>query len=135
MSHVETSRAAYEAFARGDIEAAFADLRDDCVFRGTSPSLPAGGEYRGKEAILGTWLPELGSTYEGIEVVPEQFIDGGDHVVVLGRERATVNGTRIDGPFCHVWRYEGDQVAEARFFDDSAQALRALEGTASPAMR
>jgi ketosteroid isomerase-like protein len=126
VSHVESSRAAYEAFSRGDIEAAFADLRDDAVFHGNSQGLPAGGDYRGREEILGKWLPEL-AAFEGMEVGPSRFLDAGDHVIVMGDQSATVAGQRLDGTFCHVWRYDGDKVAEAWFFEDSAQTLRAME--------
>jgi len=126
MSHVEQARAAYDAFGKGDIEAAFADLADGCVFHGESPDLPAGGDYTGRADIMGRWLPDLGTTYQDMSVVPETYIDGGDHVVVLGDERATVNGTPTGGRFCHVWRYEGDKVAEAWFFGDTAQTERAL---------
>jgi len=134
VSHVESSRAAYEAFARGDIEAAFADLRDDCVFHGNSAGMPAGGDYRGREEIVGKWLPELVSTFEGFEVRPTTFLEAGDHVVVLGEDHATVRGTPLQAMFCHVWRYEGDQIAEAHFFSDSAMALRAMQGAKSAAV-
>jgi hypothetical protein len=39
--------------------------------------------------------------------VPSTFIDGGDHVVVLGRYGGTMKngGATLDSPFCHVFRF------------------------------
>jgi hypothetical protein len=37
--------------------------------------------------------------------LPSTFIDGGSHVVVLGRYSGTMkNGAPLDAPCCHVYR-------------------------------
>ncbi len=84
------------------------------------------GDYRGRDEIVGTWLPELG-TYEDSTSEDVRFLDAGDHVVVLGREAATVNGHRIANAFCDVWRFDG-QLEEAWFFGDGAQTARVMDG-------
>jgi ketosteroid isomerase-like protein len=60
--------------------------------------------------------------------VPRTFIDGGDHVVVLGRYGGTMKkgGARLDSPFCHVYRFQGDKVATFQQFTDTAQWARLM---------
>jgi hypothetical protein len=48
---------------------------------------------------------------DNFTAVPTIFIDGGDHVVVLGRYGGTMKngGATLDSPFCHVYRFHGDK--------------------------
>jgi uncharacterized protein len=117
----------YDAFARGDIDAAFANFADDIVWRSTGESVPGGGTYHGVDEIRNKWLPEFGATYQNFRQSPAETLDCGDHVVVLGTSRATVGGQEIKADFCHVWKFSGDKVVEASFFGDSAQVLQALQ--------
>jgi uncharacterized protein len=117
----------YEAFDRGDFDAAFATFADDIVWRGAGESVPGGGTYHGVDEIRGKWLPEFAATYQGFRMSPAETLDCGDYVVVLGTSRATVGGQEIKAPFCHVWKYSGGKVVEATFFGDSAQVLQALQ--------
>jgi ketosteroid isomerase-like protein len=61
--------------------------------------------------------------------VPATFIDGGDHVVVLGRYRGTMKGggATLDSPFCHVYRFQGDKVVMFQQYTDTAQWARLMK--------
>ena len=124
---VEALRQGYEAFDRGDIDAAFANFADDIVWRGTGESVPAGGTYHGVDEIRNKWLPEFAATYQDFRQSTEQTLDCGDYVVALGTSRATVGGQEIKASFCHVWKYSGDKIVEATFYGDSGQVLQALQ--------
>ena len=127
MSNVETSKAAYEAFGRGDIEAAFSNLSEDTVWRNNADGLPVGGTFHGKSQIIGEWLPTLGANFENFRLNIDEFIEAGDYVIAMGTSRATVNGHDIKAPVCHVWRYGPDgMIAEVNFFTDTAPAYLAL---------
>jgi ketosteroid isomerase-like protein len=42
----------------------------------------------------------------------EQFIDSGEHVVVVGRFRGRAkSGTVLDAPFVHVWKMRNGKAA------------------------
>jgi ketosteroid isomerase-like protein len=60
--------------------------------------------------------------------VPDTYVDGGDHVVVLGRYGGTMkaSGARLDAQFCHVYRFEGDKVVQFQQYTDTAQWARLM---------
>jgi ketosteroid isomerase-like protein len=70
-------------------------------------------------------IPEVWSEFA---VVPEDFIDGGDKVVVRGTQRATgPNGHSFEAPYLHLLEFDGDgKVTRGLFITDSAKALKAL---------
>ena len=56
------------------------------------------------------------------------FIDGGDHVVVLGRYGGTMKdgGATLSSPFCHVYRFSGDKAVMFQQYTDTAQWARLM---------
>jgi ketosteroid isomerase-like protein len=86
MSNLDTARSAYEAFGRGDLAALQEDFAEDAVWV-TSEELPLGGETRGRDAIIGNFA-QIPNYWSSFSVEPEEFIDGGDYVVVIGTQRA-----------------------------------------------
>jgi ketosteroid isomerase-like protein len=65
---------------------------------------------------------------DNFTLTPSTFIDGGDHVVVLGRYRGTMrhDGAPLDAPFCHVFRFHGDKVVMFQQYTDTAQWTRSM---------
>jgi ketosteroid isomerase-like protein len=127
MTNADKCRAAYEAFIRGDIGAAFADLADDAVFRAGSEVLPAGGTFHGKDEITGRWLAEFGATFQDFRMTCDEVIEVGERVLVLGSSRATVAGTPLKAPYCHLWTYKDGKAIEAVFFTHEAETALALQ--------
>jgi ketosteroid isomerase-like protein len=125
--NVERSKAAYEAYAAGDIDKAFENADDGLVWHGPSEMLPTGGTYEGVDAIKSDWLREVGETFEEFAVNAEEFIDAGDYVVVRGTARSKPKGKdAIEGPFLHLWKMRDGKSVEAWFFGDSARLYAAL---------
>lgn len=122
-SNVDAAKEAYDAFGRGDLEAlAFAD---DVVWV-TSDELPLGGETSGRDAVLGNFA-QIPNYWSEFSVTPEQFIDGGDTVVVTGTQKATGKGGSFEAPFAHVLTYNSDgKATRGEFFGDTAKAKAAL---------
>ena len=56
------------------------------------------------------------------------IIDGGDHVVVLGRYGGTMKngGATLDSPFCHAYRFHGDKAVTFQQYTDTAQRARLM---------
>jgi ketosteroid isomerase-like protein len=127
QERVDALRNGYEAFGKGDLDAAFQNFADDIVWRGTGESVPAGGTYHGIDEIKNRWMPEFAANYQDFRQSIDELLDCGDCVIALGTSRATVAGQEIKAPFCHVWKYSGDKVVEARFFGDTAQVFQALQ--------
>jgi uncharacterized protein len=91
MSAFETIKAAYTAFGRNDPSVLFGAM----------------------DSAINWNEAELLAAIDNFTAVPTTFIDGGDHVVVLGRYGGTMKagGATLDSPFCHVYRFrEGKAV-------------------------
>jgi uncharacterized protein len=124
MSNVDTARAAYEAFSRGDLAALQEDFAEDAVWV-TSDELPLGGETRGRDAIMGNFA-QIPNYWTSFSVEPEEFIDAGDWVIIRGTQRAGNDAGSFEAPFAHLMKFEGDKVVRGEFYADSAKAAKVL---------
>ncbi len=129
MTNVETLKAAYDAFARNDPSVLFGALDPAAQWREAEGNPMADGNpYVGAQAIGGGVFGRIVSTIDRFTAVPEQFVDGGDHVMVLGRYGGTMkhNGERLDAPFVHHYRFAGGKVVTFQQYTDTAQWARLL---------
>jgi len=125
MSNVDIARSAYDAFSRGDLAALQADFAEDAVWY-TSDELPLGGETQGRDAIMGNFA-QIPNYWTSFSVEPNEFIDGGDYVVVLGTQRGGNDNGSFESPFVHVMKFDGDgKVVRGEFHADSAKAAKLL---------
>jgi len=129
MSNVDTARAAYEAFGKGDMDTLRETFAEDAEWL-TSDELPVGGLTSGRDAIMENFsqLPDYWSDFS---VEPEEFIDAGDDVVIRGTQRATGEGGSFEAPFLHLMRFEGGKLSRGEFHSDSAKAVKALGSKAA----
>lgn len=124
MSNVDTAQSAYEAFARGDLEALKEMMTEDGTWL-TSDELPLGGETRGRDAILGNFA-QIPNYWTSFSVEPEEFIDAGEWVVVRGTQRAGNEGGSFESPFAHLLRFDDGKIARGEFYADTAKAAKVL---------
>ena len=121
---VRTIQAAYAAFAKNDPSVLFGAMAPDIQWHEAQGNpLADGNPYVGAQAIGEGVFGRLLAAIDDFSAAPEQFIDGGDDVVVLGRYGGTMKhgGARLDAPFCHVYRFAGDRIVSFRQYTDSAQ--------------
>ena len=121
-------RRSYEAFARGDLDAVVADMADDIVWE-QAQGLPHGGTYHGLEAVRRNVFEPLDAEWwDEFAAEPEELLDAGDDVVVLGRYRGVARGSGrvLDVPFAHVWTLRDGKAVRFRQFLDTAGWNRAL---------
>ena len=91
--NVAIVRRSYEAFARGDMDAVLADMADDIEWQ-QAQGLPHGGTYRGLPAVRANIFDPLDRDWWSVfSAVPDEFLDAGDEVVVLGRYRGEARQT------------------------------------------
>ena len=122
MSAVEIVRRSYEAFARDDMDAVLADMHPEIEWQ-QAQGLPHGGNYRGVDEVRRNIFDPLDRDWwEEFSADPEEFIDGGDQVVVLGRYRGVAKRTAnvLDVPFVHVWTLRDGKAIRFRQFLDTA---------------
>ena len=129
MSAVETLKAAYAAFTRNDPSVLFAAMDPAITWNeAEGTSFADRNPYIGPQAVGEGVFGRLLAVLDNFSVVPSTFIDGGDHVVVLGRYGGTMKGggATLDAPFCHVFRFQGDKIVTFQQFTDTAQWSRLM---------
>ncbi len=118
----------YEAFARDDMDGVLAHLHPDIEWH-QAQGLPHGGVYRGIDEVRANVFDPLDRDWwEEFVVTPEDVVDGGRDVVVLGRYTGIARGTgkKLDVPFVHVWTFVDEQAVMFRQFLDTAGWNEAL---------
>ena len=128
MSNVNAVQGAYEAFARGDVPAVLGFLDANIAWT-EAEGFPYGGTYNGPNAVLEGVFMRLGTEWDGFTVVPDEFIDGGDTVVVLGHYSGTykATGKSFQTNFAHVWKIGGGKAVKFVQYTDTLIIQRALE--------
>ena len=126
--NTDTLNQGYQAYGRGDIEAAMEPWHDDIRWEGSNSSrIPGSGTHEGKEAIAGA-LKATAEAYDEFTVEPDEYIEDGDTVVTLGHTRIAKGDRKEQVPFVHVWRFEDGKVKRVQLLTDTAVAAEVLEG-------
>jgi ketosteroid isomerase-like protein len=126
--NIDIVRRSYEAFARGDMDAVVADM-DDAIEWHQAQGLPHGGVYRGiVEVRSNVFEPLDRDWWSAFSALPDEFLEAGDDIVVLGRYRGTARqtGKALDVPFVHVWSLRNGSAWRFRQFLDTAGWIEAL---------
>jgi uncharacterized protein len=92
--------------------------------------LPHGGLYHGLDEVRRNIFDPLDEEWwDEFTADPDEFLDAGSEVVVVGRYRGIAKGTRkqLDVPFVHIWTVRGDKAIRFRQFLDTAGWVHALE--------
>ena len=124
----ELVQRSYVAFARGDLDAVMADMHDEIEWH-QAQGLPHGGFYRGIAEVRRNIFDPLDEQWwDEFSATPDEFLDAGAEVVVLGRYRGVAKGTgkRLDVPFVHVWTVRDGKAVGFRQFLDTAGWVEAL---------
>ena len=66
--------------------------------------------------------------FEGFRIVPVEFIDAGERVVVVSRihGRARATGIEFEQPYVQVWEFRGGEPVSVADYRDRGQALEAV---------
>ena len=131
QENVALVRGIYDAFAAGDVPAVLGAMSPDIVWN-EAENFPYadGNPYRGPEAVLNGVFARCIGEWDGFAVVPEEFLDAGDTVVVLGRYRGTykATGKAMDPQLAHVWRIADGKAAQFQQYADTLQVARVTGG-------
>jgi len=128
MTNLEIVQRSYASFSRGDLDAVLADL-DPAIEWHQAQGLPHGGLYHGVDEVRrNIFQPLEAEWWSEFTADPDEFLDAGDQVVVLGRYRGTAQGSgkALDVPFVHVWTLREARATRFRQFLDTAGWVEAL---------
>ena len=104
------------------MDAVLADMADDIVWE-QAQGLPHGGIYHGIADVRRSVFDPLDAEWWAeFHARPDEFVEAGDQVVVLGRYtgRAKGTGRPLDVPFVHVWSWRDGKTVRFRQFLDTA---------------
>jgi ketosteroid isomerase-like protein len=119
--NVEIVRAALEAYRRGDVDVALTHIHPDMVSRRTHPD---GAVFHGRDGLLAL-MADWVEGFEEWSYRAEEFIDAGDHVVVLLHQwgRGAGSGAMVDGHFWLTYAIEQGKVTRFTIFSDRERAF------------
>ena len=128
QENVALVKGIYGAFGSGDVPAVLGAMSPDIVWN-EAENFPLADRnpYVGPQAILEGVFARLGSDWEGFAVDPQEYLDAGDSVVVLGRYRGTcrATGKPVDAQLVHIWRIEDGKARAFQQLTDTLQFAKA----------
>ena len=127
--NVNIMRQGYDAFNRGDIDAVMGIMDPEIEWREPDvEGLPDRGTHHGPEAVANEVFGAVAEHWDEFQAVPEEFLDAGDWVIVLGhfRVRGKATGRTVDAPYAHVWALRDGKVVQHRNYVDTATFLESL---------
>ena len=110
--NVDALKKGFDGFNQGDSDAVAAVFDDEVRWEGpNTQEVPGGGTTEGKDKVL-EMLGGIAEDWEEFQATPDEFIDAGDTVIVLGHLTGKYkdSGNEIKSPFVHVWRNGPDDV-------------------------
>lgn len=115
---------AYAAFGRGDVHALLALIPADIDWRVVGPaSLPYATLCRSRAEVQ-QYFDDLFSAEEITRFEPREFIDAGEHIVVIGYVAATIKATgkSFESEWVHIFTVKDGLVTRwLEFFDTAAR--------------
>jgi ketosteroid isomerase-like protein len=125
--NVDLVRRLYEAFAERDLEGMMAVTSPDLEWFPvqTASMVQRSGPYRGHEGLR-TYFADVDRVWRQLDIIPRDFRDLGDRVLVLGRVYGRGAGGYIsDSPAGWLWKVEHGAIKWGRVYLSRAEALQA----------
>ena len=117
----------YEAFEARDLDAMIALVEPEMEFfpQVTASLVERTEPYRGHEGMR-RYFEDAARVWRQLDIIPHEYRDLGDRVLVFGRVYARGEGGYIsDSPAAWLWRVEGDLITWGRVFTSRAEAIEA----------
>jgi len=129
QENMQVVRGIYEALSEGNVPAVLEKMDQSIEWNEAENFVYADlNPYVGRQAIRDGLFTRLGSEWEGFTVAPEEFLDAGDRVVVLGtysgRYKAT--GRDVRAQFAHIWGVREGRVESFQQYTDTKQFADAV---------
>jgi ketosteroid isomerase-like protein len=124
---VETLRAVAESGAQGDATAWLRAMDPQVRLYPRSEEPGVRKVYEGWEGVM-DYMTNWYSQWEEYEYEPVRFLDAGDRVLVVLRERGRMerDGIEVEKEFSHSFMLRDGRIVEWRHYDSHRQALEAL---------
>jgi len=117
----------WEAFVKGDIKTAFANMSDQVSWLVPGSIPKVSGLHQGKDQII-AFLSAIGPVVpNGMQTEIRRLYGDGDTVVLELTNRAkTAKGRDYENEYCFVFEIEGGKIRRVREYTDTAKAKAIL---------
>jgi ketosteroid isomerase-like protein len=122
-------RGMYESFGRGDVAAVLEQMHQHIEWKEAENFIYADrNPYVGPQAVLEGVFMRLASEWADFMVTPEEWLDAGNHVVVLGSYsgRHKETGREVRAQFAHIWGVTHGRVVRFQQYTDTKQFAEAI---------
>jgi uncharacterized protein len=129
QDNIAVIRGMYESFSKGDVTSVLGQMHqhiewcqaENFIYADRSP-------YRGPEAVLEGVFMRLASEWADFKVMPEEWLDAGNHIVVLGiySGRHKESGKEVRAQFAHIWGVTHGRVVRFQQYTDTKQFADAI---------
>lgn len=129
MSNLQIIQKIYQSFLSGDYNAVFASFDPDVAW--VEPDLevlPYAGETKGLGNVGELVFGAMAGLYERVGFEPEEWVDGGDTIVVIGRATVKGRGGEVSYRFAHAWTLADGKVARYAGFGDTHKLWKTITG-------
>lgn len=126
MTNLEIIKEKFAARARG--EPSPPNLYADDIEWDEGGGHPYGGTVKGWENVQRDVISRLRGEWDEIRLDPEEFLDAGDVIIVLGKDRGRVAGTGVEmvAESVHFYWMRDGQIVKFRQYTDSKAWWEAL---------
>jgi len=125
QENVDKARDFIEAYNRRDFDAAVRWFDPDIDW--VLPARQAWDSCKGCDQVI-RFFEGLDETFDQLQLVPQEYLDGGDRVAtrLRHRGRGKESGAEIDTELYHqVATFRGGKMVRIEYFDDWSEALEA----------
>jgi ketosteroid isomerase-like protein len=129
QDNIAVIRGMYESFSTGDVTSVLDQMHqhiewcqaENFIYADRSP-------YRGPQAVLEGVFMRLASEWADFKVMPEEWLDAGNHIVVLGiySGRHKESGKEVRAQFAHIWGVTHGRVVRFQQYTDTKQFADAI---------
>ena len=122
-------RGMYESFSKGDVTSVLGQMHQHIEWREAENFIYADrNPYRGPQAVLEGVFMRLASEWADFKVMPEEWLDAGNHIVVLGTYsgRHRESSREVRAQFAHIWGVTHGRVVRFQQYTDTKQFADAI---------
>ena len=129
QENITVIRGMYEFFSKGDVTSVLGQMHQQIEWREAENFIYADrNPYRGPQAVLEGVFMRLASEWADFKVMPEEWLDAGNHIVVLGTYsgRHKESGREVRAQFAHIWGVTHGRVVRFQQYTDTKQFADAI---------
>jgi ketosteroid isomerase-like protein len=127
-SDIDVVKAVFAAFTERDLEAVLAHAHPEMVFSPVTGDYAGRTEpYRGHDGLR-QYFRDVAAVWDELRIVPGEFRQSGDTILVTGRVSARSPARIVAGSTGWIWHLSDGLVTYARVYASAADAMAAFEG-------